>query len=222
MKRRRGGWTLAELLVVIAVSSIVMGIATVSLQGMYRAQNRVSEGRVHRAATARFALQLRSDAHRAEQVVAAVGESERGVDFLLPGGETVQYRASQAGIVRVLTRESRILHRERYRISPQAVVKWQVDGPQTRMVSARIESADPLARDAIGMAPLTVQAAVGVVNEPSGRENRFARTPTVSIRPIFFTIQANWMASVDQGETVELLNRLNRQVAFVLRRQSSS
>ena len=93
--RRRGGYTLVECLIAIALIGVTMTVVAVAMSGMHRACRRVRQDAAIEMELQRFAAQFRADAHlavSAQQEDSAEGNAPTGTLLLtLNDRESVRY-----------------------------------------------------------------------------------------------------------------------------------
>ncbi len=133
MKRRRG-YTLIEMLVIIAAGSAMMAVALGILHLLIRLEQGAREEVARQTTLDRLADQFRRDVHAAGQFAAieiaeaaAVQVPERadgapGWQFSLDENRTVQYRAGRRELIRTEREEKDAVARETYVLPSDATV----------------------------------------------------------------------------------------------------
>lgn len=165
MRRRIRGITLVELLVVIALTSVIMSAVVVCLHSMYRADRRTRESMTGRSALGRLSLRFRADAHAAEDAMIGgqAAEGQPSIVFSRSLGETVAYRFEQTHVLRIVRKEEKDVHRDAFRLPRRTRVEWQSaagDEPFVSMVVHDVPESDidePTR-------PQRIEAAVGLRN----------------------------------------------------------
>ncbi|MEX2122040.1 MAG: prepilin-type N-terminal cleavage/methylation domain-containing protein [Pirellulales bacterium] len=131
LRRSRRGVSLVELLVVIAVASVVSGLAATLLVTLLKLERGGRRHLVETASLGRLADDFRRDAAAAGAVVPVAADQEKaaGLAFLRPGGGTVEYRAEPGGLVRQirLRRTGSSPGREMFRLTERARPVFAVD-----------------------------------------------------------------------------------------------
>jgi prepilin-type N-terminal cleavage/methylation domain-containing protein len=121
---QRRGFTLVEVLVVITVSSVIMGIAVTLLYGLLLTQ-RTARDHLHRCHELdRLAEQFRRDVHLATTHNGA--DLTAGWQCHLPADRTVTYRAEPGGLVRVEHQGQVVRQRESFALPPNSVASIEV------------------------------------------------------------------------------------------------
>ena len=143
MRQHSRGTTLVELLVVISVCSVVMGASGVLLHGMYRADKEVRQAITADASVARFSLQLRRDAHAADEAspMSETGGTTTGIEFRGAGQPSIEYRWQGTEAVRTVKDSDKAVHRDAFRFGPGTSVTWQLPSsgsPQVVVLISRI------------------------------------------------------------------------------------
>jgi Tfp pilus assembly protein FimT len=101
--RRRRGYSLIELVAVMAIAMIIMGIAVTTIHLLLRADRHSAQAVWHNTSIAQLSRTLRDDTHGARQV--AVHEMPDGMSVLqltLDGSQKVSYEIEQHEIVRTV------------------------------------------------------------------------------------------------------------------------
>jgi hypothetical protein len=117
------------LLVVIAVASVITGLAVTLLGMVLKLQDGGRRHLVETASLGRLADDFRRDAAAAGAVVPTEADQEKaaGLVFLRPGGGTVEYRAEPGGLVRQTTLAGSSPGREIFRLTERARGVFAVD-----------------------------------------------------------------------------------------------
>jgi prepilin-type N-terminal cleavage/methylation domain-containing protein len=175
MNRRRG-FTLIEMLVVIAVSGALMAVAVGLLHTMIRLEHGSREELRERTAMMRLADQFRRDVHAATQFTPPgeghpggqrgeqpnqqeqAGGASRTWQLSLGPDRVVEYQAEPGAIARTERASGDVLSRESYAIAPATAVSIGLAGEEAPgIVTLRIEleSGQP---PAPGVCPFRVDA----------------------------------------------------------------
>lgn len=128
MNARRRGKSLIEMLVVMAVLSVVLTVTGHLLAAMMRVDNRSRDAVADRAMRQRFVQQFRADAHAARSARLLDDRlGEPGIVFLIPNAKPVEYRATYDRIVRIVG-DGDVTHAaDRLRLS-SAKAEFALDG----------------------------------------------------------------------------------------------
>jgi prepilin-type N-terminal cleavage/methylation domain-containing protein len=112
-KALRRGFTFVEMLVTMAVVSMVFATVVVVVALLWRAHDNVRDESARSAAVARLVAQLRADAHVADTatLVSADGETQNLLQ-LRSGTSRVEYRRDAERMIRTAFENDRAVHRE--------------------------------------------------------------------------------------------------------------
>ena len=163
MTRPRRGYSLIEMLLVIACLTILLGVGVATLQALFRVEQTTRSARDEDRAIDRLAAAFRADVHRAT----GRGDGPAGAVVLkLPPGERVEYRVEGASLVMARSRSDGPPRTERLRLrwrgSPR--LSWvEHDGRAfARLLLPRAE----------GGAGLCIEAALGLGRRPGDEEEQ--------------------------------------------------
>jgi len=148
MKRR--GWSLIEVIVVMAVGSVVLGTASTLLYTIMRAERAARHEIERRAVLGRLADQFRSDAHAATRCEAIPAEggnkSQPGWQFDLPSGESVVYENGPDGLLRTERIGQAVQRRETFSLPAETTAEIEIHAAdRPRLVSLLIVPSDDVA-----------------------------------------------------------------------------
>jgi prepilin-type N-terminal cleavage/methylation domain-containing protein len=129
MISKRSGYTLVEMLVVIAMTTLLLGLCAGlihTLVGVDRG------GRSHLAeaeSLARLARQFRADVRAAIAVAPSAGEPGRGIplELALPEQRRVAYRVDASAVVRVVQQEGHARRQDRFRLPRRSAARLMVE-----------------------------------------------------------------------------------------------
>lgn len=121
----RRGETIITLLAVIAVASVLMGLAMTILVMAIQTERLTRQQLRDTAMLARLARQFRDDVHRAGAVEASAG-SEPAWTFPMPGDAKVVYSAVPGAVVRTAWRGGKTAERESFALTRQS--QWRIEG----------------------------------------------------------------------------------------------
>lgn len=139
--RRRAGFTLIEVLVVMAVMALYVAVGSVLIFGVLRTYE--ADAAAQRRSTARRILadQFRADVAAAEAAPDRDGDDTAGPRRLLlrqPGGRLVAYRRTAAGLERLATRGDDVERLVLALGGEPVEVEFRRGGPDGRLVTLRL------------------------------------------------------------------------------------
>lgn len=130
MRRRRVGFTLIELTVVLTILSLVWLSVTGVLYTLYRADQRVRDDLQHEHAFDRFAMRLRLDAHAANSAnLLELADGGHELVLTSASDRAIHYGMTSAGIYRIVRQGEVVLHRDAF-IMGRATVQWELHSPE--------------------------------------------------------------------------------------------
>ena len=158
MMRPKAGKTLLEVMVIIAVLSVVFGASTTVLAALLRIERQFRRDMEQVTAISRLAAHFRSDAHQANGC--RVGPA---CTLTMPDGREVLYAASEREVAREVRREGVIEHRDGFVLPLGAAIRLE-SVEQSGGVLARL-SIRPTGEPVSGSPPVlatTIDAAIGL------------------------------------------------------------
>jgi prepilin-type N-terminal cleavage/methylation domain-containing protein len=169
MKSPQRGFTLVELLAVLAVFSVTLGTAVMTLHALLLSGARARDSMDASIQLTRFAAQLRTDTHTAVAITAVPTENAGGnpvvLHVQLPKEQLVEYRLHADGIQRVVRSGTSDVRLEFYRLRPLVERGWQIAPVGSSTVAS--VCLRPLCnggrRDDHALPPLRVDAAVRMI-----------------------------------------------------------
>ncbi len=167
----RRGFSLIEMLVVIAVSTVLMGVAIGTLGLLFRAEGSGRDHAGQAAHTARLADQFRSDVHAAIRPITAEGGPTGQWQLALPNDCTVTYRAAPGEMERRQEVGGKLLRRECYVIAAKDAAE----------IAFHADSSPPTATLVI-RSPATSTAAAREIRIDAvlAKDHRFTKSPAGS------------------------------------------
>lgn len=173
MKNRRSGFTLVEMLAVIAIMSVVLGTVTVTMHTLFRSTQRVRDLVLYRQQIERFTWQLRDDSHQALSAMPGkAGNNNTSATVLelkYAGTRTVQYILAEQHIDRIERHGTQLSHQEHYAITPDLDLGWQLDGDGTSpLVTVQVIAGTGLGRkQAVRSSAIELVTAVNISSPPA-------------------------------------------------------
>jgi prepilin-type N-terminal cleavage/methylation domain-containing protein len=155
---RRSGYTLIEMILVIAAVTMVMGLAATLLAAMFKVE-RGGRHAVNDADTvARLARRFRADAHAAESFQPRSSKpGETGCELRGADGDSVAYRLDGERLRREHKSRGKVLDRESYDVTRLGPVAFGWDGHCALLsLPRRVELGTAVARP-----PLQIEAVIG-------------------------------------------------------------
>jgi hypothetical protein len=141
----RPGYTLAEMVVVFSVVSVVLTSAAVMIHTLAAMSQRMRVEIPHSAALTRLSVRLREDAHRArEWTVRPTGDGSGEVRLTLADGSLVRYETQSASITRRWMRDDQLVQQELYSLPAASGVQFAVEGTPERLLTLRVQRSQPL------------------------------------------------------------------------------
>jgi type II secretory pathway pseudopilin PulG len=165
--RRRQGKSLVEMLVIIAVLSVVLMGAVTTLVTLLRIERQIHRDLAQGQALARLASRVRTDAH---QAVAATTAGD--CDLTLANGRTIHYAFDAPRIVREVRRGSAVEHRDGFPLPAGAEVAFSLaDEAGGKLLRLSIAAADTsTTAHAVPVRPTSIEAVVNLHRQPRQRE----------------------------------------------------
>lgn len=160
----RPGNTLVEMVIVVTVLSFVLSAAALSLHLLYRSESQLREELRTTRNLDRLSRRWREDVHAAvsAQQVDSSGEgpsATAGIDVVLPGGDTVEYRAEAGAVRRTVRRDDAVVHRDTFLLGDERGATWaESTAGEVRMLSLVVTRRLP--SDQEGPAPIKFDAAL--------------------------------------------------------------
>jgi prepilin-type N-terminal cleavage/methylation domain-containing protein len=117
-KRRRSGFTLIEMMVVISILTVMMSLVGMTFHLLLRTEKLVSQSFVTERAISRLAVQFRDDVHQAETGLLTSDANPGKYELALGDsrGIRVRYAATEKGLVRLSVDRDQVVSREDYRL----------------------------------------------------------------------------------------------------------
>jgi prepilin-type N-terminal cleavage/methylation domain-containing protein len=126
MKRRRRGYTLLEVAIVVTILSMVVVLATTTLTTLFRIERQFAGDAAQSQTIARLASQLRTDAHAAISTTTA-----EGCELALADGRTIRLAFASPAVTREVFRGDKIEHRDAF-LLPRSATATFSSLPQDR------------------------------------------------------------------------------------------
>ena len=112
------GFTLIEIMVVISIATLMISLVGMTFHMILRSEKLVSQSLVTERTISNLANQFRSDVHESEDGIVTADESQQNFELALGDSAhvRVRYRASPAGLIRVVMEGDDVVSREDYRL----------------------------------------------------------------------------------------------------------
>ena len=125
--KRRHGYTLIEMMVVLAVGSVLSGVAVALIVALLRSESGARDHIHQSAVQSRLADQFRRDVHAAD----AIDADDSGLvwTFTLGRGRTVTYRIEANRLERSETAEKDTQRQETYALPPDHTARLDMPEP---------------------------------------------------------------------------------------------
>ena len=180
VKPCRRGTSLMEMVVVIAIASVMLGLAVTTIHMLLRAEWHSTETVWYGTSLARFSRTFRQDVHAATSadIPKPPPDAKSRLDLTLPKQRTVTFQIDGSSITRVEVEAEKVRHRDVYHFPPKSTIRFErtqepalvhvvINRPSTPEVLAGREDDGGKAYRPAGRV-LRIEAAVA-------RDHRFAR-----------------------------------------------
>ncbi len=165
--KSRRGWSLMEMVVVMPLLAMVLSTSAMLLTTLMRSQGMLWADLHEQSARLRLAVQLRTDAHAANNASCA---SPQVCVFLLPGGDTVHYEIKGDSLQRERRQKDVVSDRETFPLTALNAA-FSIDESQQRpLVRLSLEAVPELRKYSRISRPSILEATVGTHSPlPAGR-----------------------------------------------------
>ena|SRR5688572_2243455 len=164
MKRR--GFSLLEMMVVIALLGVVMAIGGQVLTALFRLQRQSLADIDQRRTLSALAMRLREDAHAASE--ARLVDAEK-LQLVGSGGQITEYAVEESQLHSRVLRGDVVERRESFRLPRTSALKLEIersDGIDGRLVRIVVEPSGVVSRLEPAALSAVIEAAVGISAGP--------------------------------------------------------
>jgi len=159
MNTPRPGKTLVEMLILISLTSVILGTAATTLIALFKTDRQVRRDLEQQTTLARLGSRFRTDAHAAKSC--QIGET---CDLTWPDGHVVRYALEGRRLSREVRRNGAVEHRDAFLLADTAEVRFEQpathSGRLVRLsITAKQHSDKPYLT---AVRPATIDAAVGL------------------------------------------------------------
>jgi prepilin-type N-terminal cleavage/methylation domain-containing protein len=177
MRSIRRGFTLVEMLAVMAVFSVTMSVIILTLHALQKAGDRAHANVSAGVELDRFATQLRADAHAARTCTLSPTEPAQSaasvLTLTLPDQQIVEYQLTSDQIQRLVRSGDVDQHHESYHVRPVLEKGWTVNANSSApLLTINLQPAQSHGNHPRGLAPLNVNAAVGLISPEPAAPNK--------------------------------------------------
>jgi len=164
MKRRKG-FSLVEVMVAMAVGSVLMAIVVGLLYTLMETDRTSREHLRLRIAAARLADQFRRDVHAGVRLSGQGAVAEDGAEapaaweLELPPDRVVEYRLEEDSLLRTERAGGEVVRREWFKLPPHAVVSIRLSGEQGQPIATLRIAPDVKLPEAPAWRPVRIDAA---------------------------------------------------------------
>lgn len=139
-RQSRSGYSLIEVLLAIAILSMVLTATAVALRAMQQVDRQLKDNGAYGQVVPRLSLQLRSDLHAAGDVAMLGAPDEpAGISLTLAAtGEVIEYQATAGRVVRTRRRGQEEIGHEVYPLGKTATLHWRTFASPSPMVELEI------------------------------------------------------------------------------------
>jgi type II secretory pathway component PulJ len=159
MNTRRSGKTLIEMLILISLTSVILGIVATTLIALFKTDRQVRRDLEQQTTLARLGSRFRTDAHAAKSC-----QIDKTCDLALPDGRVIRYSLEGQRLSREVRRNGTVEHRDAFVLADTAAVRFEQPATQggrlVRLSIAAKEFSDKPYLTAVR--PATIDAAVGL------------------------------------------------------------
>lgn len=158
-RRHRHGFTLVEMLVVIATTSVICTLATSLIITMFRAEQNQTHAADERRAMQRLGDQFRSDVHAASAAPTFNEADDMLLRLPLSGGSEVTYRRDGGVIIREKHQGGTVVYHDTFGLSERWEVAIEPVEPSTPGELREPNTRGRLMRLSLGRTEMTQQSA---------------------------------------------------------------
>ncbi len=168
MNAKRRAFTLIELLAAMAVLSVIFATMLLTLYAMQKTSHGFTDAIAATTQQQRFTIQLRTDAHQAQNATLQPADSDETASTVLEmtfaDDEIVEYRLNEDQIERRMRSGATVVHQESYSVSPVLETGWSLDNTRpTPMLTVHLhQNAGNGSGRTPTLIPLTVAAALRI------------------------------------------------------------
>ena len=160
---RNQGFSLVETLVAMALATTAIAAVALTLNAVHRCHREVGDHTRSETELHRFAVQLRSDAHRALSAEPE-GDTTEVLKLVLSDQEYVQYTLQAGRVQRDQHRNDKRVHHDTYRLPNDSTPQWERnDNGEIPLIIVRLEPEDVQPSVPAGGRPVQIKAAVGLL-----------------------------------------------------------
>lgn len=162
VRRRVRGFTLIEVLTVVAVLSMLLSLVAVSLATLLQVGQNSAERLAWQSTWHRLTLEFRADAHAAREAT-VLGDAANALQLKSVGDTTIVYEIENNAVKRTAKRDDAIVASEFYLLPEEtrAVISL-TDGPYGRLATIALGKRGDGDHEHAFTRPLSVEAYVGL------------------------------------------------------------
>ncbi len=169
-RRRRSGWSLLELMVMIAVTGIVMSTIAITMGLAFKNDQNSRESMRLSGIHFQLGQRFRRDVHRAlsaEAINSSADGKTEGMTLLLHGATRVEYRHELDRVVCLRQRDGKTIQYDTYAIASGSSVQWSITQDAVNTL-ATVTIKPPVAANArrLVVPAVCIQATIGLVRVP--------------------------------------------------------
>ena len=159
MKSRRSGKSLIEMLILISLTSVVLGIVSTTLVALFKTDRQVRRDVQQQTTLARLGSRFRTDAHAARSC-----QIDKTCDLTLADGRVIRYSFEGQRLSREVRRRDAIEHRDAFVLPDTAAVGFDKPASHAgRLVRLSITAQEPSDKAYLtAVRPATFDAAIGL------------------------------------------------------------
>ncbi len=159
----RGGFTLVEMLVVMTIFVLLLASVALAIGSLFRAQGSLQDELVQANAISRLGAQLRADAHQALSAEVAEVDALITVQLELPAETTVNYVTQPQRIIRTVSHDGTVVHREVFKLLEGTTAGWEVSGDSPSFVTLTTSYRSPELRAGVALPRVhQIEASLGL------------------------------------------------------------
>jgi prepilin-type N-terminal cleavage/methylation domain-containing protein len=169
MNAGRRGKTLIELVVVVAITSVVLTMTTATLVTLFRVERQIRGDVEQTRSLDRLDARVRTDAH-----AAIAAKIENGCELTLADDRTVRYTFADSQVWREVRRGGMVQHRDAFELPERAQAAFTLadDGGRQLIVLSIRPAELPERAYATAVRAATILAVVNLHRAPSTAEDR--------------------------------------------------